>query len=553
MTRTAQSSAAQSSTAQSSAAQSSAASPSTARTEVPRTVVIGAGIAGLATAALLARDGHAVTVLERNSWLGGRAGIHRESGFTFDTGPSWYLMPEVFDHFFRLCGTSSAEQLDLVPLDPGYRVFAEDGLTVDVPYGRDRVRELFESLEPGSGERLDTYLDSASDAYDLALRHFLYSTFRSPAALADPAILRRLGPLAGMLTGSLADRIDATVTHPLLRQILGYPAVFLAMYPERAPGIYPLMSRLDLIDGVQYPRGGMHTIIDAIERQARAAGVEIRTGAEVVALPTAPAGRRGTITEVVARTESGLEVFECDHVVAACDLHHLETRLLDPAYRTAGKRTWAHRDPGMGGAILMLGVDRRLDRLAHHNLFFTADWDANFAAVFGEERSLPDPASVYVCAPSRTDPGVAPDGCENLFVLVPCPADPSLRAGQPAFEAYCDRIIEQIARWSGEADFAENLDEHILVRRTLGPGDYVDDFHAWQGTVLGPANTLAQSVFLRGGPRRPAGLRASRLDNLLYAGAFTAPGVGLPMCLISAENVVKELRGDTSGGWLESL
>lgn len=537
-----------------------------------RTVVVGAGIAGLATAALLARDGHAVTVLERNSWLGGRAGIHREAGFTFDTGPSWYLMPEVFDHFFRLCGTSSAEQLDLVPLDPGYRVFAEDGPTVDVPFGRALVRELFESLEPGSGERLDAYLDSASDAYDLALRHFLYSTFRSPAAFADPAILARLGPLAGMLTGSLADRIDATVTHPLLRQILGYPAVFLAMYPERAPGIYHLMSRLDLVDGVAYPRGGMHTIIDAIERQARAAGVEIRTGAEVVALPAAPAGgrgagrrgaegthragglrvpggRRGTITEVVARTEAGLEVFECDHVVAACDLHHLETRLLDPAYRTAGPRTWARRDPGMGGTILMLGVDRRLDRFAHHNLFFTADWDANFAAVFGEERSLPDPASVYVCAPSRTDPGVAPEGCENLFVLVPCPADPALRAGHPAFEAYCDRIIEQIARWSGEEDLAE----HIVVRRTLGPGDYVDDFHAWQGTVLGPANTLAQSVFLRGGPRRPAGLRATRLDNLLYAGAFTAPGVGLPMCLISAENVVKELRGDTSGGWLESL
>ena len=523
-----------------------------------RTVVIGGGIAGLATAALLARDGHAVTVLERNTWLGGRAGIHREAGFTFDTGPSWYLMAEVFDHFFRLCGTSSAEQLDLVTLDPGYRVFSESGAVVDVPYGRPQVRELFESLEPGSGERLDAYLDSASEAYDLALRHFLYSTFRSPSALAHPELLTRLGPLTGMLTGSLAARIDATVEHPLLRQILGYPAVFLAMYPERAPGIYHLMSRLDLVDGVQYPRGGMHTIIDAIERLALAAGVEIHTGAEVVALPaeasrgrirTLTGRRRGTITEVVARTANGLEVFAADHVVAACDLHHLETRLLDPGFRTAGPATWRRRDPGMGGIVLMLGIDRRVGSLAHHSLFFTADWDANFAAVFGEEKSLPDPASVYVCAPSRTDPGVAPEGCENLFVLVPCPADPALRAGQPVFEEYCDRIIEQIARWSGEDDLAA----HIVLRRALGPGDYADDFHAWQGTVLGPSNTLAQSVFLRGGPRRPAGLRATRLDNLLYVGAFTAPGVGLPMCLISAENVVKELRGDTSGDWLESL
>ncbi|GAA4284394.1 phytoene desaturase family protein [Brevibacterium daeguense] len=512
-----------------------------------RAVVIGAGIAGMATATLLAHEGHEVTVLERNDWLGGRAGSHREAGFTFDTGPSWYLMPEVFDHFFRLCGTSAAEQLELVTLDPAYRVFAEDGRVADVPLGRERVRELFESLEPGCGPRLDAYLDSASKTYDIALRHLLYSTFDSPAALAHPDVLGNIGPLAGMLTSSLAERIEGTVTHPLLRQILGYPAVFLAMSPDRASAIYHLMSRLDLIDGVQYPMGGMYTVISAIERCARAAGVEFRTGAEVVALPVdrarGRAARPGTVSEVVARTSAGLEVLPADLVVAACDLHHVETTLVEPGFRTTDSAAWTRRDPGMGGVVMMLGIDRRLDSLAHHNLFLTTDWDANFGAIFGDDRSLPDPASVYVCAPSRTDPGVAPDGCENVFVLVPSPADPSLRSGQVEFEAYCDRIVEQLAAWAGEPDLAE----HIVVRRTLGPGDYVDDFHAWQGTILGPANTLRQSVFFRDGAR------SAKIGNLYRAGAFTAPGVGLPMCLISAENVVKALRGDTSGGWLDAV
>ncbi|MCT1920980.1 phytoene desaturase family protein [Brevibacterium luteolum] len=515
-----------------------------------RTIVIGGGIAGLASAALLAQGGHAVTLLEKNATLGGRAGIHREAGFTFDTGPSWYLMPEVFDHLFDLTGAPNP--LELIDLDPAYRIFPEPvgesaSTRLDVPAGREKVLDLFERLEPGSRDRVDAYLDSASRTYRLALGHFLYTTFSTPAGFAHPEVLTGLGELTELLSTSMQEKIDRTVSDPVARQILGYPAVFLGTRPETAPAMYHLMSHLDLVDGVRYPAGGMHTLITAIAERARDLGVDIRTEAEVVSLThhepvrwrgrLGLPGRRAQLSEVLARTRDGLEAFDADAVVAACDLHHLETRLLPRRLQTRPAASWKRADPGMGALVLLLGVEGRLDRLAHHNLLFTSDWGKNFDAIY-RDRQIPDPASIYVCAPSRTDPTVAPDGCENLFVLVPWPADASLRADDPNVQACAEATIHQIARWTGHPDLAERLQ----VRRVIAPADYARDFHAWSGTALGPANTLMQSIFLRGR------VRSAKVANLFYAGAFTAPGVGLPMCVISAENVLKAFRGDRTSG-----
>ena len=509
-----------------------------------RTIVIGGGIAGLASAALLAQEGHAVTLLEQNASLGGRAGIHREAGFTFDTGPSWYLMPEVFDHLFDLTGAPNP--LELIDLDPAYRIFPQPAgasaasTPLDVPAGRTRVLDLFDRLEPGSRDRVAAYLDSASRTYRLALDHFLYTTFSTPAGFTHPQVLSGLGELTELLSTSMQERINRTVDHPVARQILGYPAVFLGTRPETAPAMYHLMSHLDLVDGVRYPAGGMHTLITAIAARARDLGVTIRTEAEVVSLTHEPGrlpARKPQLSEVLARTRHGLEAFAADAVVAACDLHHLETRLLPRKLQTRPASSWRRADPGMGALVLLLGVEGRLDELAHHNLLFTSDWGQNFDAIY-RDRRIPDPASLYVCAPSRTDPTLAPAGCENLFVLVPWPADASLHAHSPDVQAGAQAAIEQIAQWTGHPDLADRL----RVRRVIAPADYVRDFHAWSGTALGPANTLMQSIFLRGR------VRSAKVANLFYAGAFTAPGVGLPMCVISAENVLKAFRGDRTSG-----
>lgn len=523
-----------------------------------RTVVIGGGVAGLATAALLAREGHDVTLLERNTRLGGRAGTLARDGFRFDTGPSWFLMPSVFEHFFSLLGTTTAEQLDTRLLDPGYRVFSEpSGGVVDapvtVPFGRDAVRALFEQLEPGSGPQFDAYLESANRARVMAEKHFLYNPFTRVRSVLRRDILRSLPELAGLLTRSLESFAAKRFRHPVLRQILGYPAVFLGTNPKDAPALYHLMSALDLDDGVQYPHGGFWKLVERLEALARNEGVTIVTGADVVEIECGEARdrhsrlrhRRSAVRAVRWLDAAGAtRDTACDVVVSTADLHHTETVLVAKPFRSYPESWWRRRVSGPGAVLVMLGVRGELPELAHHSLFFTWDWAKNFDAIFGANPRIPEPASVYVCKPSASDASVAPDGHENLFVLVPVPADREIGRGGPngtgsaRVEATADAVIDQLAAWANVSD----LRERIVVRHTIGPDDFARDYNSWRGGMLGPAHILTQSALFR------AQNESKRVAGLYYAGATTAPGVGLPMCLISAELVLKRIRGDHSPG-----
>lgn len=515
-----------------------------------KVAIIGGGIAGLATAALLAADGHSVALFEKKNEVGGRAGSLTIDGFRFDTGPSWYLMPETFDHFFSLFGSSAEEELDLEVLDPAYRVFSEQnsGATVlDIARDAETNIATFEAVEPGAGEELRRYLTSSRESYDLALKHFLYTSFTNPANLLSKDVLTRLNKLFPLLTQSLETFVGRRFTDNRLRQILGYPAVFLGSSPDLTPSLYHLMSALDLTGGVMYPQGGFVTLIDAVERRALEAGATITTGATVTEILT-ERGKRARTTGIVWRDGDGVEHrHKADIVVGAGDLHHLETKILPKELRTYPQRYWDRRTPSPGAVLVLLGVKGELPQMPHHSLFFTRDWHENFAAI--REGRMPSPASAYVCKPSATDPSVAPEGHENLFILIPVPAAPAIGKGGPegtgdsSVERIADEVIGQMAEWADIPDLADR----IVVRQTIGPGDFAEDLFAWRGGMLGPAHTLRQSAMFRGTNQ------SRRVEGLYYAGSSTIPGIGLPMCLISAELVAKRLRGDTSSAPLTSL
>lgn len=508
-------------------------------------VVIGGGISGLATAGLLARDGHKVTLLEQQQQVGGRAGRWETDGFAFDTGPSWYLMPEVMDHWFKLMGTRAEAELELIRLDPAYRLFSGPGEDAqDVRTGRADAMSLFESQQGGAGAALGKYLDSAELAYTLAKRHFLYDPFGTLRGLMSPAVLRHAPKLLQLLTQTLDDYAARRFSHPLQQKILGYPAVFLGTSPDKAPSMYHLMSHLDLQDGVLYPQGGFMALVDAMERLVREAGVTIVTAATATAINTDNDGAKSRCESVSWRDGSGQ-----DHrtpatlVVGAADLHHLETKLLPPEQRSVPEKKWSSADPGISAVLLCLGIKGPLPQLAHHNLLFTEDWQDNFARI-GNGRSLASTTSMYVCRPSATDSTVAPDGYENLFVLVPAPALPQWGmggidgAGSAQVEKVADAAIAQLALWSQSADLAER----IVVRRSYGPADFEANVNAWQGSALGLAHTLRQSAFLRPGNAN------HKVGGLFYAGSSVRPGIGVPLCMISAEVVLKLVRGDSSAG-----
>ena len=509
-----------------------------------RTVVIGGGIAGLATAALLAREGHQVVLLEQRDELGGRAGNWERDGFRFDTGPSWYLMPEVFDHFFRVLGTTAEEQYDLVQLDPGYRIYGEGHTDpLDVQASVDENLDLFERVEKGSAIRLAKYLDNAREVYEMAKERFLYSTFQRLGPVFGGEVTAQATRLLRLLVEPLDSLTRRTVKDTRLRQILGYPAVFLGSAPKLAPSMYSLMSHLDLDDGVYYPLGGFSGVIERIAELARDQGAELRTGAAVTRIIVADGKATGVKVASTRGKKHTVETLEADFVVSAADLHHTETVLLtDEELRTYPEEYWQKRTAGPGALLIMLGVSGELPELEHHTLFFAKDWNPGFAAIFADTPRVPDTLSLYVCKPSGVDSGVAPEGAENLFVLVPIPADPSLgkggidRGGDDGIEALADRVIAQIADWAGIPDLAER----IVLRRTVGPGDFAADLNAWKGSALGPAHTLRQSAFFR------AGNASRKVSNLFYAGSSTIPGIGLPMCLISAELVLKRIRGDVT-------
>lgn len=487
-------------------------------------IIIGAGIGGIATANILAKAGYSVTVYEKNSQAGGRAGLLKQDGFTFDTGPSWYLMPDVFAHYFSLFGKDVNKELDLLRLSPAYKVFFEDQSQLRIYSDLARDSATFEDVEPGAGKALRSYVNEGERIYRLSMEHFLYSNFAAAGNFANRSVVRHGIKMAKRATTSLDRYVRSFVKDQKLRQILEYPAVFLGTSPFSAPALYSLMSALDFKEGVFYPRGGMYTIIERLLALSRELGVEYEYNSPVKCVITN--GGKAAAIELQNGTQHSADI-----IISNADLHFTETQLLEPKDQTYPATYWKKQEAGPSALLCYLGVKGKLPELEHHNLFFADNWRGNFDAIY-KTKSLPWPASFYVCKPSAHDTTVAPKNHENVFVLVPLPADISVAPNE--LEAMGNLYLSQIEQTTGITDFTSR----IVSKSFFGPSDFSTTFNAWQGTALGPSHVLKQSAFFR------TPNKSKKLSNFYYVGGFTTPGIGLPMCLISAELVYKRLVND---------
>lgn len=497
-----------------------------------RAIIVGAGYGGMALANLLGKAGYKVEVYEKNQHLGGRIAAVKRDGFLFDLGPSWYLMPEIFEQYYGLFDASATERLDLVRFSPGYRVFFEGNSPVDVMGDVTKDRDLFESIERGAGKKLEKYVRRSTRTYNLAVRYFLYNNFERLRDVLHWPVIKYAWMMLPLALQSLDGYVSRIFRDIRLKQLLQYHMVFLGSSPFEAPAIYSLMTHLDFSSGVFYPRRGMLSLVDDMKDLGSEYDITYHLKSEVTQVVVED-GRA-----VGIRLANGSRV-DADIVISNADMAFSETRLLEPRHQTYSQKYWQKRQPGPGALLVSLGVQGALDNLQHHNLYFVQKWRENFDDIYTNTQ-IPKHASVYVCNPTKTDPTLAPEGHENLFVLMPIPAGVSLSRDEEGLLA--ERVIEILS----EQMHVPNLRERIVSRHIFGPQSFEGQFNAWQYNAFGgESHKLLQSVIFR------TNNQSKKVKNLYYVGAGTLPGIGLPMCLISAQLTYKKITGDRRAGPLE--
>ncbi|MEM6293141.1 MAG: phytoene desaturase family protein [Myxococcota bacterium] len=485
-----------------------------------RVIVIGAGFSGLAAASHLAKAGYEVQLLEQHAQAGGRARSFEAEGFRFDMGPSWYWMPDIFARYFAAFGKRVEDLYDLRRIDPSYRVVWPQGAAWDVPAGLDALRGFFEGHQRGAGAALDRFIDQTRYIYESAVDDYLLRPSLSVSEFVDPRLVFELGKLR--MLRSMHRYAKSFFDDPRLVRLVEWPVLFLGASAKKTSAMYSLMAYADMALGTWYPMGGMHRIIDAMVDVAVEQGVDLQLGQRVEALVT----KQGKVVGV--QTEAGLHA--CDAVVAAADYHHVEQNLLQANDRQFREAQWDRKTMSPSSLLFYLGVRGSVDALQHHTLFFDRDLDTHMREVY-ERPAWPKDPLFYVCAPSKTDPSVAPAGHENLFVLVPLA--PGLQDSDAERERIFDTVVRRIEQSSGAP-----LRDRIVYRRDYAMRDFKQDYGAYKGNAYGMANTLRQT-----GPFKPP-LRSRKVDNLYFAGQLTVPGPGMPPSLISGELAAGVLAKD---------
>ena len=480
--------------------------------------IIGSGFAGLSSAINMAHLGFDVTVLEKNDSLGGRARKFESDGFTFDMGPSWYWMPDVFDQFFERFGKKTEDYYRLVRLNPSYRVHFKNE-AVDIPSSLEELYSLFEEKEKGSSTKLKWFLNDAKYKYNIGINRLVYHPSKSPLEFIKPSII--VGMLKHSVFSSFEKLVHKNFKNPQLREILKFPVLFLGAKPKDTPSLYSLMNYADLELGTWYPMGGMHKIIEGLVALAKEKGVKFQNNQTVNGFEFDGA----TITGVKTQNQ----LYSTDLVIGSADYHHIDKYLLPKKFQQYSEEYWDNRTMAPSSLIYYLGLNKKLKNLKHHNLFFDESFDLHAKEIY-DCPSWPEKPLFYICAPSKTDNSVAPKEGENIFILIP--VAPGIKENEDTREKYFAHILQRLKALTGE----EINSEDIIFKRSYAHKEFIDDYNSFKGNAYGLANTLTQTAFLK--PK----MHHKKISNLLFSGQLTVPGPGVPPALISGIVAAQEAQ-----------
>jgi phytoene desaturase len=473
--------------------------------------VIGAGFSGLAAATCLADQGFEVTVFDKNEMAGGRARKFSSNGFVFDMGPSWYWMPDVFEKYFNRFGKKASDYYALERLDPSYRIYYGKKDFMDIPATVEKLCLLFEDLEKGSGQKLVKFLNEGKFKYETGINKLVYNPGLRWSELMDWEVIK--GAFKLNLFSSVSSDIRRFFNNERIIQLLEFPVLFLGATPQKTPALYTLMNYADMALGTWYPQGGMNSIVNGMEQLAREKGVQFSFNSAIEKINLNGVGAKGV--SVLG------ENIPSDFIIASADYNHVEQHLLPESHRKYSEKYWDNRMLAPSSLIFYLGVNKKLKGLLHHTLFFDEDFGKHAREIY-ENPQWPTSPQFYISCPSKTDDTVAPAGCENLMILIPVAS--GLKDSGDIREKYFKIVIKRLEDLIGE-----EIESHIIFKRSYAHNDFIKDYNAFKGNAYGLANTLLQTANLKPSMVNP------KIKNLIYTGQLTVPGPGVPPSLISGQ------------------
>ena len=482
-------------------------------------VIIGSGFSSLSAASYLAKKDFDVHVYEKNETLGGRARQLKKQGFTFDMGPSWYWMPDVFESFYNDFGKSTNDFYKLNRLDPGYQVVFGENEIIPIGDSLEKIYEVFEKEEAGSSQKLEKFIASAKDNYEIAIKDLVYRPGLSPLELVTTATIKKVKYFLSNIKRDVYKEFKS----PKLRQILQFPVLFLGAKPSNTPSFYNFMNFADFGLGTWHPENGMYSIVQGMVSLAESLGVTFHTQSPIEKITVNASGKATGI-------KINGEQINADIVLSGADYHHSET-LLDPKYRVYSEAYWDKKVFAPSSLLFYIGLDKKVENLAHHTLFFDVDFDEH-ARVIYDHPEWPKNPLFYANFPSVSDPKMAPEGKEACFLLIPIA--PGIEDTPELREKYLNIVIERLEKLTNQP-----IKKEMLFCESFCVKDFVKEYNSYKGNAYGLANTLLQTAFLR--PK----LKSKKVKNLFFTGQLTVPGPGVPPALISGK-LVSELISKTS-------